>query len=789
MNFPGDDAWTQILVEAWGRALGAGQAFIFDKLQEILPGVEDLLQDIDFDTEGVIEGTLGGVEELLGDFQSGITGTIDQHIGQSFDSFNGFVGTIGDSVGGILDGAGDVITGVGGSVNNALRGFVLDIEETLSAMIERLFNAVQSSLQGAISAIQNAADGVFNAIGDSVRAAVDTVSQVGEAVIQQAATIIESIRDTLAAAFQRIEETIGGLIEGATEILGSVGEQLSGIAEGITANAESILQAITSGIDESIDALISGAGSAIGAVREQLESLQGAVLTALDGVGPVLSETVSGPITSSLGEGLQFFTDLWDATGEAVSTRSTDAIAQVFINAGAPVENARRIADILTSVLPDNPAARFIAFVQLMLSLLGTVGSVPAQMLSQRLGQELAFEFPVALPSTGEVQQQVLLGVQDTPGALSVLRQQGFSENESERMLALRRRVPEVGIIQVWWLREFVDTEQALDLLSKLGLNAEDSQHVLDMSFFIPPVQDLITMAVREVFTPEIAERFGQFEDFPEQLEEHAAQQGVSPEWAQRYWAAHWALPSVQMGFEMLHRRVIDEDDLKGLLRAQDVMPFWRDKLTEISFRPLTRVDVRRMHDLGLVSDAELVDRYRDIGYSQANAEMMRDFTVAYNSDRDTENPEELERLTRTAVLGLFSDGALSETQALALMTELGIGRAAALIFLEAEKLNTERRDRREQTDLILERAQAGILSFTQASDGLGELGLEPVELQRALTTLERRRASATRLPSRANLDSMLKAGLISDSEYIQTMQRLGYAEFWAERFLQLARG
>ena len=52
----------------------------------------------------------------------------------------------------------------------------------------------------------------------------------------------------------------------------------------------------------------------------------------------------------------------------------------------------------------------------------------------------------------------------------------------------------------------------------------------------------------------------------------------------------------------MLHRGVIDTAELDMLLRAQDVMPFWRDRLTAIAYRPLTRVDVRRMYKQGVLN-------------------------------------------------------------------------------------------------------------------------------------------------------------------------------------------
>jgi len=170
-----------------------------------------------------------------------------------------------------------------------------------------------------------------------------------------------------------------------------------------------------------------------------------------------------------------------------------------------------------------------------------------------------------------------------------------------------------------------------LDLsLRKIGIHPEYLGVYQTLSHRLPPVADIISMAVREAFSPEVAVRFGQYEDFPEQFGKYAAQQGLDLEWSQRYWAAHWGLPSPQQGFEMLHRGVITGDDLGMLMKAQDIMPFWRDKMLAIAYRTLTRVDVRRMYELGVLERPAVLKSYLDMGYDAENAENMTAFTEAY---------------------------------------------------------------------------------------------------------------------------------------------------------------
>ncbi|KKM93178.1 hypothetical protein LCGC14_1211020 [marine sediment metagenome] len=190
---------------------------------------------------------------------------------------------------------------------------------------------------------------------------------------------------------------------------------------------------------------------------------------------------------------------------------------------------------------------------------------------------------------------------------------------------------PNTQDIIAWQLRLDPQLGGLEDELRRTGVHPNYFDTYKTLAHPIPPINDLITMAVREAFTPEIASRFGQYEGLPPAYVEAAAKKGLTKEWAERYWAAHWTLPSVQQGFSMLHRGIIDQSDLGLLMRALDIMPFWRNKLMQLSFKPLTRVDVRRMHLLGTLDEGGVNRAYLDVGYNEHNAGLMTDFTVRYN--------------------------------------------------------------------------------------------------------------------------------------------------------------
>jgi hypothetical protein len=165
------------------------------------------------------------------------------------------------------------------------------------------------------------------------------------------------------------------------------------------------------------------------------------------------------------------------------------------------------------------------------------------------------------------------------------------------------------------WRRDPGKNAELLGDLRDLGWSPARIETLKEISTIIPGVQDLVRMSVREAFSPEIAEKFGQYQDPPTAVYPWAEKIGLSKEWVDRYWAAHWELPSATEGFDMLHRAIITEDELKLLLRARDVMPFWRDKQIKLSWNVPTRVDVRRFWDLRTIDEKRLREVYTAMGY------------------------------------------------------------------------------------------------------------------------------------------------------------------------------
>jgi hypothetical protein len=226
--------------------------------------------------------------------------------------------------------------------------------------------------------------------------------------------------------------------------------------------------------------------------------------------------------------------------------------------------------------------------------------------------------------------------------------------------------------VQEAWNRELISEATAIDQLRRRGFGGEVLEAMQAMRFRLPGLSDLTRMAVREVFDPGQRSALTLDADYPGVLTDHARAIGLEEEWARNLWAAHWDLPSPTQGYEMLHRGIISEGQLQDLLRALDFAPVWRGRLQEISYNPLTRVDIRRMYAAGVISIQEVDKAYRDIGYNAENARRLTEFTQR-NYSPDEQTTTDLNRaLTASQIRTAYRRHIVTRDDAVSRLVEIG---------------------------------------------------------------------------------------------------------------------
>lgn len=219
-----------------------------------------------------------------------------------------------------------------------------------------------------------------------------------------------------------------------------------------------------------------------------------------------------------------------------------------------------------------------------------------------------------------------------------------------------------------------------------LGWNEQDTIEHGYLNQPRPGIQDLIAFAVKEVYSPEIYTKFGQYQDFPKEFAAQAKLLGLDETFAQQYWAAHWALPGAQQGFDLFHRGIITHDDLVALLKALDVMPFWRDKLVQLSYNIVARVDTRRLYAYGIWDTQKVYQNYLAEGYSPNDARDLTSFTVKYDAEQDNKHKTYLQKKAHDVYIKSFNYGLIDQNTAANKIVALGYKQNDVDLELSLEK-------------------------------------------------------------------------------------------------------
>jgi hypothetical protein len=149
-----------------------------------------------------------------------------------------------------------------------------------------------------------------------------------------------------------------------------------------------------------------------------------------------------------------------------------------------------------------------------------------------------------------------------------------------------------------------------------------------------PEAGDLIRFGVREVFIPEELERLTKPPP-PRDFYTYMKRLGFKEFWADAYWAAHWVRPSISELNQALYRDIIKSEEWIKEVRLNDLAPYSIPWLQKIIYSPYTRVDIRRMWDMRVVTEEEVKTNYKWLGYDEEHATRMTLWTKIYTMEAE----------------------------------------------------------------------------------------------------------------------------------------------------------
>jgi hypothetical protein len=344
-------------------------------------------------------------------------------------------------------------------------------------------------------------------------------------------------------------------------------------------------------------------------------------------------------------------------------------------------------------------------------------------------------------------------------------------------------------------LRGQMKAEEVDDVLQRYGYTKEAIKSMRSLAQFIPGASDIVLFALREAYDDGVAGTFKTDDNLSSVLaatEKDRKAAGLSDELFKRYWRSHWDLPGISQGFEMFQRGQLSRGDLETLLRVKDIMPFFRDKLLNISYNLLTRVDVRRMHKLKLINDSDLAKEYQRMGHSPEDAEKLAKFTVAYNkspeaqdkTDEDANKTKERD-LTKAEILDALDGKLIDADKTKTLLGALGYST-------EEIELLLARQNHKEEMDTLTALLKAykdlyikGLADKADIQKELQAIPLPAENIAKLFTMWDLEAFSKMDNPTKAEAIAWYKKKWISRAEAERLLQNVGTQSQFIDLYLR----
>ncbi|GAJ15978.1 unnamed protein product, partial [marine sediment metagenome] len=214
-------------------------------------------------------------------------------------------------------------------------------------------------------------------------------------------------------------------------------------------------------------------------------------------------------------------------------------------------ESIKSLKELKSFPFPFNIFAPFVVLMSVWLSYAKTFMYNVSSDIRRKLNTEYNPED--AAPSS--LIPAAFIAPEKTTEIRQIIRNQGFSEEQIDLMFLSMYRMYDENVVRNLYLRGVLSEEGLYERMRELGYTDTRIKEMVQGWPVIPNVADLFHLVAKEAFEPDMIEHYGYADEFPEDQVKWLKMQGLSREWALKFWYAHWDTPSIQHGFEMLHRQ------------------------------------------------------------------------------------------------------------------------------------------------------------------------------------------------------------------------------------------
>lgn len=373
-------------------------------------------------------------------------------------------------------------------------------------------------------------------------------------------------------------------------------------------------------------------------------------------------------------------------------------------------------------------------------------------------------------------------------------------------LLFARRTKPSLlETIKLWRWGQIGDADFQAYANQNGVIRIDDLSAIVKANEQIPGPSDLMRFMTRDVADHNVVKGYQLDQDFAAKwtgtLRQWGLAQGLTDEIALAHWEAHWQYPSYTQAAEMFHRlrpdkypddaalpveqrkHVTTQDDFLTLLGVNDMAPWWRQRMVDVSYRVMTRMDARRSFAAGQMQFQDQVGVYLDEGYSPVDANRL---AQADQLNARTQFARSVEggigeKYCRMYIKGLITEAELRQRLgALIPNGRIVDGKVVRCQF----EIKVNRRN--SIWGCLKTELRSGQITQAQAVQYLNEQGFDPNVASALVDEFTCSRLPRMKMLSAQQLCTLATMGLISQASHIERLQNLGWSNTDAASVAQI---
>lgn len=361
--------------------------------------------------------------------------------------------------------------------------------------------------------------------------------------------------------------------------------------------------------------------------------------------------------------------------------------------------------------------------------------------------------------------------------AIEHMARNGITDADSASYLELNRpRIP-AGELARLALRHPQQAPVYYSEIGWQGYSATDIETAKRSILLYPGPSDLISFAVRDVFNENIVQKYSYDEDYPATFSDEMKKAGYADGYANLYWRAHWNLPSVLQVMDIFHRTNfsgdpdrLTESDVLEYLRINDIPSFWRKRLLRTTYDLITRVDARRMYEVGTWNEDQLYTHYLKLGYEPQAAKDLVDWQ---KKDRQPTNKD----ITQALILKAYKNGQFDRSRARQELIDQGYDSEEADFVINTTDYDIQQSLQDEEISRVETLYINNLITDVQAQGELGPLNLPATQIRTLFQLWDIRKKKAIKLPTQGELEEFYLNSIINREEYEAVLIQLNFSE------------